>query len=94
MKRLLWLPLVLVAALSTLVAGVDPALDTRVKGAIAAAVTTTEAIPRPFDQAFLGTDDAPGRVAIKAALDAVHGQTDALIDVANVLGVQIGTEVP
>jgi putative iron-regulated protein len=81
-------------SLSELVAAVDPASDQRIRAALDNAVTATEAIPRPFDQAILGADTAPGRVAIKKALDAVIEITDSLVVAAQELGVQIGTDVP
>jgi len=49
------------------------------------------AIPAPFDQAVLGSDDTSGRRAIKAATDALNAQTDAIADCAEALGVSIST---
>jgi putative iron-regulated protein len=81
-------------ALTDLVAAVDPSLDVTVRGSLDAAAAATAAIPRPFDQAIRGTDSAPGRVAIHAALDAVDAQTKSLVLIADKLHVKIATDVP
>jgi putative iron-regulated protein len=81
-------------SLSDLVKSVDPALDERVRSAVDAAVAAVGQIPSPFDQAFLGADTAPGRVAIQAALNAIQTQTEAFVAASEALGLQIATEVP
>lgn len=78
--------------LDDLVASRDADLDARVKAAIAAAKAAIDAIPQPFDQAILGDDSAPGRVAIKAALDALQVQTDLFVEVAQLLDVPLNLE--
>jgi putative iron-regulated protein len=60
--------------LNDLVHSVDPALDDEMQTNIAAAKAKIQAIPAPFDQAILGTDADPGRVAIKAAIDNINAQ--------------------
>jgi putative iron-regulated protein len=50
------------------------------------------AIPVPFDRAMLGPDDAPGRVAMRAALDALAEQTDAIAVAARKLGLSLPLE--
>ena len=52
-----------------------------------------EAIPYPFDQAILGDDSAPGRVAVLAAVRAVQDVGDAIVEVATALGVEINTDL-
>jgi putative iron-regulated protein len=52
------------------------------------------AIPAPFDQAILGPDTAPGRVAIAAAIADLNTQTDAIADSAAALGISISTTSP
>lgn len=47
------------------------------------------AIPAPFDQAIAGEDDAPGRVAIKNAADALYEQAEQIAALAGKLGLQI-----
>ncbi len=51
----------------------------------AACVAALRAIPPPFDQAILGGNRAPGRVAIKKSLDALQAQTTALLKAGEVL---------
>jgi putative iron-regulated protein len=50
------------------------------------------AIPAPFDQAVLGDDDAPGRKAIRAALEALQAQTDAIAIAGRALGFHLPLE--
>lgn len=79
-------------SLSELVAARDPALDARMREQLDASVTAIGAIPGPFDQAILGADDAPGRVAIRAAIDALRAQTRTTADIAALLGVTLNLE--
>lgn len=46
-------------------------------------------IPHPFDQAILGDDDAPGRRALLAAIEALEQQAEALTFAGHVLGYQL-----
>jgi putative iron-regulated protein len=48
------------------------------------------AIPSPFDQAMRGADDTPGRIAIRAALDALDAQAELL----SIAGQTFGFELP
>ncbi|UJR79365.1 imelysin family protein [Sandaracinus amylolyticus] len=79
-------------SLSDLVASRDADLDARMREQLDASVTAIEAIPGPFDQAILGTDDAAGRVAIAAAVDALRAQTRTIAEIAALLGVTINLE--
>ena len=47
------------------------------------------AIPAPFDQAILGRDDAPGRVAVLRAIRALQAQTATFGVVAARLGIPV-----
>ena len=78
--------------LDDLVAAVDPKLNEEMKQRLQASIDAIQAIPKPFDQAILGDDSAPGRQKIKAAIDALHAQTDTTVKVATALGVQINLE--
>ncbi len=80
------------ASLSDLVRARDPALDTRFRAELWASLDAIQAIPGPFDQAILGADSAPGRVAILAAINALHRQTDTISEIARVLGVVVNLE--
>ncbi len=75
--------------LDTLVAARDPALDARMKEQLAASLAAIEAIPVPFDQAIL--DDA-GRANVLAAVRALQDQTETLVEIATLLGIQINLE--
>jgi putative iron-regulated protein len=81
-------------SLSTLVAAVNPSADAVVRDALERALRAVEAIPNPFDQAIQGSDSAPGRVAIRAALDAVSSLTTSLTLAGQALGVEFGIDVP
>jgi putative iron-regulated protein len=56
----------------------DPALGARLKSEIGATAAAVRAIPSPFDQSILGMDDAPGRVAVAVAIQALETQTESL----------------
>lgn len=78
--------------LDELVAARDEALATRITGELAAALAALEAIPQPFDQALSGSDDAPGRVKVKAAIDALKKVATSLGEVATLLGITLNLE--
>jgi putative iron-regulated protein len=80
------------AGLDELVAQVDPALDKKMKEQLEASLTAIQAIPGPFDQAILGTDNRPGRQKVKAAVEALRAQTETLVDVATALGIELNLE--
>ena len=76
-------------SLSAVVARRDRALDTRMRAQLDAAIAALEAIPHPFDRAILGEDDAPGRVAIRAAIRELRGLTVSLVALGALLGVRL-----
>ncbi|MFO0678429.1 MAG: imelysin family protein [Polyangiaceae bacterium] len=78
--------------LAEVVKAADPALEAEVTANIAASVAAIQAIPAPFDQAILGDDSAPGRKAIRAAMDALAKETASIVKVAAKLGVVINLE--
>jgi putative iron-regulated protein len=57
-------------------------LARRLEREIAASLAAVRAIPGPFDQAILGADSAPSRMAMKKAIVALEKQTQTLTDVA------------
>jgi putative iron-regulated protein len=71
-----------------LVKAKDPALDTRVKTLLTAMVDAMKAIPAPFDRAVQGDDAAPGRVKVKAAIDATRAVADVIVEVAKALDIK------
>lgn len=75
--------------LSGLVAARDAALDARARAQLDAVVAALEAVPSPFDQAILGADDAPGRVAVRRALRELRGLTATLVEIGDRLGIRL-----
>jgi putative iron-regulated protein len=78
--------------LDELVAAVDPKLNEEMKQRLQASLDAIQAIPGPFDQAILGTDNAEGRRKVKTAIDALKAQTETLVDVATALGITLNLE--
>lgn len=66
-----------------------PRLAARLQGQLKAGMAALKAIPPPFDQAILGDDSKPGRVAIKKSLDALKLQTASISKAAESLHVQL-----
>ncbi len=79
--------------LRPLVQSVDPALAATYDGQAKQSVAAAGAIPRPFDQAILGNDEAPGRKAILATISSLEAQTATTVRIAEKLGVKINTSV-
>jgi putative iron-regulated protein len=77
-----------------LVREVDAELADETRDAFAAARAAVFAMPTPFDQAILGEDSTPGRMAIAAAITALNAQTDKIADSADALGIPISTTLP
>ncbi len=75
--------------LEALVAATDPARAAAVTRQLAAAVAATEAIPAPFDQAILGANNAPGRVAILTAIQHLETTADELVAAAKAVGIEV-----
>jgi putative iron-regulated protein len=78
--------------LKALLEKVDPKLAATLETQMAESVAALKAIPPPFDQAILGRDTDPGRVAIKKALDALQAQTASIAKAATVLGIHLNTK--
>jgi putative iron-regulated protein len=62
-----------------------PGLDAKIDGTLAAA----RAIPPPFDQAILGEDDSPGRLAVMKTITTAEDQSALLRRFARALQIQI-----
>ena len=77
--------------LDDLVRQADPALDATVRAQLAASVANVRAIPQPFDQAIIGADDSPGRVAVEAAITGLFAQGESFATVAETLGLSTST---
>ncbi|HEX5051354.1 MAG TPA: imelysin family protein [Planctomycetota bacterium] len=76
--------------LLSLVAAVDVVLARELQRKLLDTLARLRAIPAPFDQAMLGTDEAPGRRAMRAALDALDEQAECL----SIAGRRLGYELP
>jgi putative iron-regulated protein len=76
------------AGIEDLVKARDAALDTKVKTRLLAMVDAMRALPAPFDRAVQGDDTAPGRVKVKAAIDATRAVADVIVEVARALDIK------
>ena len=70
------------AGLCDAVGARDAALGKELRERFRASVLAMQAIPSPFDQAMLGSDEAPGRKAIQTAIHSLERQTATLTKVA------------
>lgn len=75
--------------LKALLETADPQLAATLESQIAASLAAFEAVPPPFDQAMLGRDTDPGRVAIKRSIDAMQAQTLTIAKAAKALGIRL-----
>jgi putative iron-regulated protein len=78
--------------LDDLVVAIDPSLDAKVKAQLSTTLSAIDAIPAPFDQAILGTDDSDGRKKVKAAIESLDDLALSIADVAAALGIEINFE--
>jgi hypothetical protein len=46
-------------------------------------------IPAPFDQAILGTNQSPNRIAMKKAITALQTQSSMIAEAARVLSIKL-----
>jgi putative iron-regulated protein len=46
-------------------------------------------VPGPFEEAIIGTDDAPGRQALAAVIASLRAQGDMFAEAATALGLSI-----
>jgi putative iron-regulated protein len=76
-------------SLLDLVRAHDPALAQALARALSASEAAVAAIPEPFDQAFLGEDDAPGRRAMLLAIEALERQAELIVIAGRVLGYEL-----
>jgi putative iron-regulated protein len=72
----------------------DRPLADRLRAAVTLSYERVRAIPAPFDQAMLGNDDAPGRVAIRGAIDALQAEANTLAEVAAAFGLRTQPAAP
>ncbi len=79
-------------SLSELVRAKSASLDATMRADLTAAIAATQAVPAPFDQSILGDDSAPGRIKLKAAIDAWVPVTKDIAEIATTLGVVLNLE--
>jgi putative iron-regulated protein len=58
------------------------------------AVERARAIPQPFDQAILGNNASPGRVAVKGAIKEFQSLSDTIAASAKVLSIKLDLHSP
>src|SRR5262249_22723763 len=68
---------------------VNPEFATKLSTQVEMAVARAQEIPPPFDQAILGPNTTPGRIAIKKAIKAFQGDSDLIAEAANVLSIKL-----
>jgi putative iron-regulated protein len=68
---------------------VNPEFATKLSTQVEAAVERAKEIPAPFDQAMLGPNSAPGRIAIKKAIKAFETESDLVAEAATVLSIKL-----
>ena len=56
---------------------------------IDASLSAARGIPAPFDQAILGINTSPGRVAIKKAITSLQAQSDLIARAASRLAIHL-----
>lgn len=76
-------------ALRDLLAQTDRAFADRLAAQIEASLTAARGIPPPFDQAILGVNSAPGRVAIKKTITSLQAQADLIARAASQLSIHL-----
>jgi putative iron-regulated protein len=72
--------------LQAIVAAVDEPLADTIRLQIDGVIKGAEAIPAPFDQAILGNDTTPGRVAIAALIERLEMLSESILAAIEVTG--------
>ncbi len=78
-----------VASISSLVAAVNPTVDSKLLQELNASVLAASTFPAPFDQMIAGADDSPGRVALTNAITAFQSQADTMVAAGDALGLDV-----
>jgi putative iron-regulated protein len=76
-------------SLTDLLARVDPAVAQRLTREVEVSVAAARLVPSPFDRSILGTDAAPGRIAIKSLITALRAQADSIAQAGAALGLKL-----
>ena len=72
--------------INDLVKAADPSLDAQIEAQLQKSIDLMKAIPPPFEQAIIGDDNAPGRVALRAVIASLRAQGDLFAQAAAALG--------
>ncbi|MEM9481135.1 MAG: imelysin family protein [Verrucomicrobiota bacterium] len=72
-----------------LVEAKDPEMAKRISGFVSESYELGKKIPVPFDQAILGDDSAPGRVAILKTIESLEEQGELLQKAGKLLGHEV-----
>jgi len=72
--------------LQVIAQGLKPELAGQLGSKIEESVAAAKAIPVPFDQAILGEDTAPGRMAILHTIETLEDQAELLVALAKEMG--------
>lgn len=67
----------------------NPEFAGKMSGQITGSVAAVRAIPPPFDQAILGTNESPSRMAMKKAITSLQAQSDMVAEAASVLSIKL-----
>lgn len=68
---------------------VDSAFAEKMTAQVATCVAAVQGIPKPFDQAILGTNRSPNRIAMKKAITALQTQSTMVAQAAAVLSIKL-----
>jgi putative iron-regulated protein len=77
------------ASVHDLLAAVDPEFARKMARQVEWSVACARAIPESFGQAVQGKDSAPGRRAVRAALEAFQTQSELIAQAAKVLSIEL-----
>ena len=72
-----------------LLARVNPEFAAKLAAQIEASVVCARNIPQPFDQAILGADTSPGRIAVKNAATTFQAESDMIAKAAKLLAIKL-----
>lgn len=75
--------------LFSLLQKVSPAFAGQLSAQVSGAVAAVHDIPPPFDQAILGTNQSPNRIAMKKAITALQTQSNMVAEAARVLSIEL-----
>jgi putative iron-regulated protein len=78
--------------IETLLRATSPALADELKAQLDTSLKACRSIPDPFDQAFLGEDTAPGRIAIHRSIRALQKQAETIAKAAALIGTKEKSE--